>query len=169
MDIDMAEKLQRDFELPLDKKAIYDKLWEVQSDISQFAPEQLLMRDMKLVETVPVPGFPMLVENFLKLPGALDSVVSFAKKYNTEIVVLIGLEAKDTVKRDVAIFCSNSDNKLRKKIIQFFIEDPRGVNLHFKNVSLDYENYSYFLQQNIKGTRKQIIPLIKDAINSLNI
>lgn len=166
LDLIIAKKLEDKFCFDEDRKVVFDKLWTAHNDVSHLSPKQILSKDLKIVESIPVPGLPMLTENFLKLKDAYDAVTDMATEYRTSLLVLIGLEAKDGVKRDVGIFWKDGGEKLKDTLLATFenSENLKGYNFCFEEVSSGYDNIICLRQNNIKLSRKQIIPLIKDIL-----
>lgn len=168
LDVCLSETLQEDFCLKEDKKHIFERLWSAHCDVSHLTPAQILIRDLKIVFDIPIPGLPFLVENFLKLTNALQAVESLLSTHNATVAVLIGLEANGDVKRDIAIYCQDDNNKLVQTILDKFKNDPRAIELDLIPSATSYPNLIHFQQRNIKKTRKHIIPIIIDAVTSIN-
>lgn len=136
-------------------------------DTDQLTSSQLLMRDLKIVEAIPVASLPMLVHDFLKLEDASNALAEFAQQKRTNLVVLAGLEASDVVRRDLAVYFRNEDDELLGLLLEEFKNGDTGDHnkLEVLEVEVDTTNVVYFKQNNIKATRKQIIPLLKTAMS----
>lgn len=121
---------------------------------------------MKIVENIPVPGLPMLVADFLKLENAYHAIENFIKEHNTPLVLLIGLDATADVKRDVAIFFIEDSKTLKENLLKNLknSEELKGYNFSFSEVPTIYDNVVCLRQHNIKLSRKQIIPILKDCL-----
>lgn len=107
---------------------------------------------------IPIPGLPLLVEDYLKRPDADGAVSIFAKENNTTTVVLIGIDASKDVKRDIAIYSTNP--KIANSLINILKNNP---DLSLDAVSVPNKNFTCFRQGNIKLTRKYILPLINSV------
>lgn len=165
LDLKIAAKLERKFDLPENRQKLFDYLWRVHCDIDNLTSTQLLLRDLKVVDGVPLPGLPTLVDEFLKRSDSLQAVAEFAMERKSNLVVLIGLEASSVVKRDVAVFYKVKNDPLVDAIVS---ELKSCDHVQLEEVRTDLENIRYFIQKNVKATRKNIIPLVKAAIEKNN-
>nr|CAH7757111.1 unnamed protein product [Callosobruchus chinensis] len=122
-----------------------------------------------MIETIPVPGLPMLVIDYLKLNNAQESINKFSEELKVPLVVLIGLDATDVVKRDVAIYYKPESTKLKDILLHKFknSQELKGYDFMFCEVPTTFPNIVCLNQRNVKLTRKQIVPLILDAIKEL--
>lgn len=166
LDLVIAKKLEDKFCFNEGRNIVYNKLWTAHNDVLHLSPKQILVKDLKIIENIPVPGLPMLVENFLKLKDAYNAVENMAAEYGVSLLVLVGLEATNEVKRDVGIFWKGDGVVLKNTLLANFnnSDDLKGYNFCFKEVCSGYTNVICLQQNNIKLSRKQIIPLIKDAL-----
>lgn len=166
LDIEIAKKLERKFDLPEDHQQLFDYLWKVHANVENLTSSQILVRDLKTVDGIPLPGLPTLVDTFLKRPDSLKAIIDFALKMKANIIVLIGLEAEDVVKRDVAVFFKDKNDVLLNLILGELKngEFGNGETLQLQEIKVDIENLVYFQQKNVKATRKKIIPLVKTAV-----
>lgn len=174
MDIVIAEKLEKLFNFGSSSEARYDlfkELWAAHNDVSNLTPEQLLSKDLKIVDGVPVPGLPMLIIDYVKLPNAQEAISSFCKKKDSSILVIIGLHVDETgkkkqVRRDIAVYNIDEDCTLRNEIISNLnnAQKLKGYDFSLVEIPIHMPNMIYFKQENVKLTRKQILPLIREAI-----
>lgn len=170
LDLVISNKLEQNYSLKANVTEIFDELWNAHNDISHLTSKQLLYKDLKVVNGIPMPGLPMLVETFFRLPNALQDLELFCLEHKSNTAVLIGLhveqDADKTVLRDVAIYDDKDDENLSKIIIYNLLNAVRlkGYEFFFLEIQLNIPNVTYFKQTNVKLTRKHILPLIKDAI-----
>ncbi|CAH0546824.1 unnamed protein product [Brassicogethes aeneus] len=164
LDIKIAEMLENSFKFSLDRDDFFKELKKVHMDVSHLSPRQILLRDLKVVNDIPVPGLPMLVEDFFNQNGTYEEIVKFCDEYKHKIVVLIGLNALGTVRRDVGIYWKDSC-KVKEKILYNLkqAQDLKGYNFGFSETSTTLKNVVLLRQENITLSRKQVVPLIKDA------
>ncbi|KAF7281141.1 exopolyphosphatase prune [Rhynchophorus ferrugineus] len=161
LDIDIGLELEKTYNFSAEKRQeVFDKLWAAHNDISNLTPKQLLYKDLKLIDGIYIPGLPTLVEDYLKLDGSLQAIRDFADNHNVTCLILIGLDASITVKRDLAIYSKNSDDKL-KKILLGTLQN-NWEEFKFEKRPSDDEIYLLHVH-NIKLSRKQLVPLVKDA------
>lgn len=170
LDVEMIKNLERflDIEQPNHQEA-FDVLWSVHNDVSHLTPKQLLMKDLKIVDKILVPGLPMLVKDYLKLPDIIQVLQEFCESKNGTIVILMGLAAKDgRTERDLGFYSLNEDSQL----LEFIVDNLKDNSLLqlIKECS-NVEGVKYF-KQNYKPSRKQLLPLVKEILirfNSSNI
>ncbi|CAH1170212.1 unnamed protein product [Phaedon cochleariae] len=169
LDIKIAEKLEHEYNFEEGRKVIYDKLWKAHNDVSNLTPQQMLRKDLKIIETIPVPGLPMLVETFLKIHHSYDAIRLLAEEHNVSLLVLIGLDASNDVRRDVAVYYKKDGEQMKDLLINklYDKESLRGYNFSFSEVDTDYNDIVCLRQGNTKLSRKQIVPLIKDTVLGL--
>nr|XP_023016588.1 uncharacterized protein LOC111505920 [Leptinotarsa decemlineata] len=126
----------------------------------------MLDKDLKIVEDIPVPGLPMLVENFLKVPGAYDAIKTFANDYKVSLLVLVGLDASNGVKRDVAVYWKSTGSALKDHLLQKLWNSKKlkGYDLSLSEVRTEFTDIVCLKVNNIKMSRKQLVPLVQDAV-----
>ncbi|KAF2894315.1 hypothetical protein ILUMI_11863, partial [Ignelater luminosus] len=171
LDILVSKKLSERFPLDHDVKSVFDELWSAHNDVSHLTPKQLLSKDLKIVEGLPIPGLPMLVEDYLKLQDVLQDMTEFCKEKCSSVMVIIGLhvvecEGVNQVHRDVAVFnCGTNNEDLVNIIVTNLKNAPKlkGYDFDFEEISVSVSGIKCFKQNNIKLTRKHILPLLKDA------
>ncbi|CAD6232925.1 GSCOCG00007051001-RA-CDS [Cotesia congregata] len=138
------------------------------TDISCLSPEDLILKDLKFVNGIPIPGLPILVEEFLNLNAALEALNSFTRERESQhqhrLTVILGMNLKgQVVKRDLGVF-SFLPNDLENKIVKALESVDSGLDLS-PSLSTSKENWSLKLykQGNVRATRKQILPIIQSA------
>lgn len=167
LDIKIAERLERKFDLPEDRQKLFKYLWRVHTDTDNLTAEQLLLRDLKIIDGIPLPSLPMLVNTYLTRSDSVSALAEFAAKRKSNLVVLSGLEAQDDVKRDVAVFFKEKNDPLLQLMVDELKSGDDSI-LQLEEVQTDIENIFYFNQKNVKVTRKNIIPLVKAAVQKNN-
>jgi hypothetical protein len=55
---------------------------------------------------VAIPGYPILVQDYVNLPNAADSVRTFGQTHNCDVIVLMGMKVTDRVRRDSGLVSS---------------------------------------------------------------
>ncbi|XP_018327248.1 exopolyphosphatase PRUNE1 isoform X2 [Agrilus planipennis] len=165
LDLWVASYLEEKFKFQKTRKALFDELWYAHNNVSHLTPKQLLYKDLKIVECVLVPGLPMLVQNYLKMNNAISELPRFCEQRKGQIVMLVGLQyAENKVKRDLAVY--PNDDALGKLILKCLNRaiDYCGYSLDLKEVSVNAPKVTCMKQENIKISRKQILPIIREAI-----
>ncbi|RZC33459.1 hypothetical protein BDFB_003723 [Asbolus verrucosus] len=162
-DIAAAEHLEKILKPTQSRKELFEELWKIHNDTSNLSTKELLYRDLKVVQGVPIPGLPLLVEDYLKRSDAEVAIKSFAEEYDCKNVVLIGIDASKEVKRDVAIYFTNAGFKDALITTLKGSKDVAGSDLLLTEIPTKHENVVCFRQGNIKLTRKFILPLVNEA------
>ncbi|XP_019766927.2 exopolyphosphatase PRUNE1 [Dendroctonus ponderosae] len=165
LDIEVAAKLETLYGFNEDHQELFDGLWRAHMDVSHLTPSQLLLKDLKLVEGVYIPGLPMLVEEFLGLEGSQEALADFAKLKQISALLLVGMSTSGgSVQRDLAVYSSPPKEPLAEALLKtllskqadFFLEEKPskfGANIHLLHL------------HNVQVSRKQLVPLVKEAWN----
>ncbi|CAG5082479.1 Similar to Prune1: Exopolyphosphatase PRUNE1 (Mus musculus) [Cotesia congregata] len=155
-------------ETQTNRNKIYSAILNAKTDISCLSPEDLILKDLKFVNGIPIPGLPILVEEFLNLNAALEALNSFTRERESQhqhrLTVILGMNLKgQVVKRDLGVF-SFLPNDLENKIVKALESVDSGLDLS-PSLSTSKENWSLKLykQGNVRATRKQILPIIQSA------
>lgn len=127
---------------------------------------QILFKDLKVVEhsgyIIAVPGFPMLVRDYVKMDGATEQHVDrFAKELNCDCVVLMGMKIDDSgaVFRDLAVI-SVKDVAIGVSIVRS-LEENAQLQLE-QQPDIIFLDGVFYHQGNIKMSRKQIVPILQN-------
>lgn len=163
LDIATVKTLEDKFSFMESKVTLFQKIVDLHADISKLTLDQLLIRDLKFVNNIPIAGLPMLVETFSKLPGADLSLKQMGIKKKTSFIVLVGIEAKPDVKRDIGIFLVKDDAKLMKLIVDNF---KSHEDFKFVEIFSEMSNLTILKHNNIEKSRKQIMPIVKDFLDT---
>ncbi|XP_012216865.2 exopolyphosphatase PRUNE1 [Linepithema humile] len=167
-DIDVLNAIEKLGGLTSDRTETFNKLVKAKTDISELTLEELMIKDLKVINGIPLVGFSLLVENFLMRENAIKTIEKFGNNRNCSVIVLIGQDlSSERVSRDIAVF-STLSNQLGNDIILALTSSTQPyLNLELIKEILD-EKYSLRLykQGNVKVTRKQILPIVqKVALN----
>ena len=169
-DIEIVETLEKIGHLNPDRTKLFNEIVNAKTDVSQLTPNDLLIKDLKVVVGVPIVGLPMLVKNYLELQtNILGTIRDFAESRNTTIVVLIGMKFESqSVSRDVGVFSLTASQQLKEKMVEALMlstEPPLDLTLsreiHEEDGSCSLVLYA---QGNLRATRKQILPIIRDTL-----
>ncbi|XP_057652242.1 exopolyphosphatase PRUNE1-like [Diorhabda carinulata] len=166
LDFKIAEYLETNYNFPDRRENLYKKIWKAHNDVSHLTPKQILTKDCKVVKKVPVPGLPMLAEDFLNLDGAYEAIRLFAIDNNVPLLVIMGIDTTEVVRRDIAIFFTTDGEKLMDKLLEMLCncQQVKGYDFQFKEINTEFEDIKCFRQENVTLSRKQIIPIILDAV-----
>ena len=151
------------------RKALLEELVSARSNVDTLDSFQILLKDLKIIKNqtivVAIPGYPILVKEYVQKKNADDNILKFAQIHNCDIVVCMGmLVANDTVTRDLGIINIKND-KIFDKIIESIVssKDPDLQLEEYTNIK--FLNGKFFQQKNIKASRKQLLPLLNKLIN----
>ncbi|XP_050300795.1 exopolyphosphatase PRUNE1 isoform X2 [Anthonomus grandis grandis] len=162
LDIAVATKLEEKFNFEEDRQILFDKLWNVHNDVSHLTPKQLLLKDLKAVEGVFIPGLPMLAEKYLKLQGSFEALKEFAAERKVTCLLIVGLEASSSVQRDLAIYSNSPEDELRLILLKQLLVKKEEYALEER--ATDYKEQIILLHiNNIQASRKQLVPIVKEA------
>ncbi|KYN19447.1 Discoidin domain-containing receptor 2, partial [Trachymyrmex cornetzi] len=160
-DVDILNALEQLGRLASDRTDIFKKIMHAKTDISELTLEELMIKDLKVTNGIPLVGFSFLVEDFLVRENAKEVIEQFANERNCNVVVLIGQDVtKERVSRDIAIF-STLCNQLANDIIQALLESIQpSLNLELiKEIREEKHILCLYKQRNVKVTQKCILPL----------
>lgn len=143
---------------------LFDELVAARCDVSELDSYQILFKDMKVISnalTVAVPGYPIRVQEYIRMPEAEANVRRFAQELNCDVVVLMGMKySAGKILRDLAI--------VNVKSPQLFAECKRHLeaSAEFQFVQVGtFLGGPVYEQWNIKLSRKQILPILNKLIN----
>lgn len=165
LDFEMADKLEQYLDFQGTRIKIFDGLWEAHNDVSQLTPKQLLSKDLKVVSSVCIPGLPMMVEKYLQIESVFEAMNEFIEERECTVLVLMGLEAKDVVTRDLAFYSTKKNCVLLGKLVENLTNMEI---LALNEIDLGYPQIKYFEQRNSQPSRKQILPVIKETVKNFD-
>ncbi|XP_050360243.1 exopolyphosphatase PRUNE1 isoform X2 [Nymphalis io] len=153
------EKIMKLENIQDERQSKFDRLLRARSDVSSLTPSQLLRKDLKILEDIFVPSFPLLVKEFLQKPQALEAVTEALTMRSCNVAVLLGMDLNEGLKRDAAIIspaCPERGEKLAK-----FLQEWSSPSLELVSES---EACLYFKQMNLAASRKQYMPALNDFL-----
>ncbi|XP_023302685.2 exopolyphosphatase PRUNE1 [Lucilia cuprina] len=157
------------------REAIFESLVKARADVGSLTASQLLRKDLKILTSnknggnnnIAIPGFPLLVQHFISKPGAEDAVREFAQEFKCSIVLLMGMfvQSEDnSVHRDFGLI-NISDSIMCETIEKCLLslDEPKlGIELYN---NCNFMDGSFYKQQNIKVTRKHLLPIVKNILD----
>lgn len=151
-DVDVLNTLEQLGKLTSDRTETFKKIMHAKTDISELTLEELMIKDLKITNGIPLVGFSLLVENFLMQENAKEVIEKFADERNCNVIVLIGQDvSEERVSRDIAIF-STLCKQLANDIIQALTESTQpSLNLELiKEVREEKYSLCLYKQGNVK-------------------
>lgn len=154
------------------RESLFAELVRARENVSSLTALQLLNKDMKIVSNsigsikVGIPGYPISVQEFIKQLNAIESVEMFAKEHNCSVILMIGMKITNDsdVARDIGLININN-----KKLFDEILENIKAhdnPNLRLRELSdVNFLGGCFFQQENIRATRKQILPVVKKILD----
>ncbi|XP_053691013.1 exopolyphosphatase PRUNE1 [Sabethes cyaneus] len=174
MDHMMAEYIEQNLEISeLDRRTLFENLVLKRNDVSGLDSLQILSKDSKILyrqgRTVSIPGYPILVQDYVKMYDAETNLLKFAQTTGSDVVVLMGMKINaesNQVRRDLGIV-NICDRDLFEKIVTALTTSKTPDLRLEKRCGNVYECVCgiYFTQGNIAASRKQILPLIRSILD----
>ncbi|XP_055609169.1 exopolyphosphatase PRUNE1 [Uranotaenia lowii] len=174
LDHDMAKFIESFLKIsnvPDYRDNLFKTLVDQRSAISGLDTYQILLKDLKLLSrngrTVAIPGYPMLVQEYIKLQNSESNIIKFAGNTSSNVVVLMGMKVNNvdgSMRRDLGII-NIDDSKLAEMIISKILTNECPS---FQVSTLDcmFLNGTFLEQNNIKASRKQLLPLINECLDT---
>lgn len=168
------EEAMKKFNCIKTRDKTFKSLVEARADVSSLTASQLLRKDLKILTSsknknikVALPGFPLPVQQFILKSNADAAVTEFANEFNCCVVLLMGMYVHpedNSVHRDFGIINISDSNLfelIEKRITSF--DEPKLLTEYCKDCN--FMNGSFYKQNNIKVTRKHLLPIVKSIID----
>uniref|UniRef100_A0A1B6I6P8 DHHA2 domain-containing protein n=1 Tax=Homalodisca liturata TaxID=320908 RepID=A0A1B6I6P8_9HEMI len=167
-DHQMAEALQARCDSSVERYQLFRELQAAKSDISSLTSSHLLIKDLKVAAGIPIAGLPIKVKEILKREDAQRAVQEFCKAHNTKLCVVYGSQiVQGTVTRDLAVY-NQADEKTALEIVAALTSN-KEPDLDLQPQPCSVEGFMLFDQCNIKATRKQILPIIRQVGEKISV
>ncbi|XP_055338815.1 uncharacterized protein LOC129588557 isoform X2 [Paramacrobiotus metropolitanus] len=164
----IADELQKRLPTAAVRDQIFSELVDAKSDISCLNTEQLLRKDLKVLDIqeikIAVSSIPKLVRHCLKADDAQAEIETFCRKYDYTGLIVLGVSIKDTsVQRDMLCFAPDMS------YVDLLLDDLNNAEVKLglerdPTFGIPDGRYQYFKQGNVKASRKQILPVVKQII-----
>lgn len=157
-----------------ERDVLFESLVKARSDVSSLTASQLLRKDLKILISskdvnikIAIPGFPLPVQQFIMKPNAESAIKEFASEMKCSVVFLMGMyvhPADGSVHRDFGVI--NIDNSHLSELIEKSLIVTDELKLLAESYKeCNFMEGSFYKQNNIRITRKHIIPIIKNIID----
>jgi inorganic pyrophosphatase/exopolyphosphatase len=170
LDLRMAAEMEARGVDPGGREKLFEELLAARCDVSHLTPSQLLVKDMKIASGIPVPGLPILVEDFVTCPSAADTLKEFCVANETDVTVVMGMWVDgDLTRRDVAVFHLSQTAVAHKVAEQLKCSTDPALQLEAVELAPPHRipGLQLFRQLNTKASRKQVLPIVRRAAESL--
>lgn len=172
LDQTICGKLETELDIDEEKRIrLFNELVEARSDVSTLDSLQILSKDMKKVSNfdgtrvVAIPGYPISVRDYTNMLNAKENLLKFAEIHQCDVIVLMGMKVVDgIVSRDVGVV-NIKDHLLFDKIIERLTNENSLLCLMEERI--DFLDGKFFAQSNVKASRKQILPMVKNVLDEL--
>ncbi|XP_037813656.1 exopolyphosphatase PRUNE1 [Lucilia sericata] len=169
------EEVLEKFNCLQNRETLFETLVKARADVGSLTASQLLRKDLKILTSnknggninIAIPGFPLLVQHFISKSGAEDAVKEFAQEFNCSVVLLMGMFVQpedNSVHRDfglINISDSTMCESIKKRLLS--LDEPNLCVELYNNCN--FMDGSFYKQQNIKITRKHVLPIVKNILD----
>nr|XP_018909372.1 PREDICTED: protein prune homolog [Bemisia tabaci] len=151
---------------------LFQQLSDAKQDVSSLTAEQILGKDMKVAGSVPIAGFPFLIQDIVSgkriFENFTQAVADLGTVNKSKLVVLLGLhagsDANDKIERDLGVYSNHSS--ISEKFVEFLKNEAAFLQLApVCNENPALQNLSVFKVLNTKASRKAVLPLVMDFQN----
>ncbi|XP_034251535.1 exopolyphosphatase PRUNE1 isoform X2 [Thrips palmi] len=150
-----------------DRSATFEDIIAARKDVSELTALQILHKDMKVVRGLPLPGMPLLVQDFLQRADAAEALAALCAKHLSDAAVVMGMsfsgEASSTLRRDIAVYSAGGKEQPAKTLVEALQKDE---SLQLVERPCALPGVSLFDQRNTKCSRKQVLPLVQAALSA---
>ncbi|XP_071787927.1 uncharacterized protein [Asterias amurensis] len=169
-DITMVEELSK-LCPDLDKDKMYQELQEAKADISGFTCDEILRKDFKCVTgasmNIGMSSIPMNLNDFVEKPSVERDLHDFCSSKNLRLLVLMSLTLNqdDEAHRQISVYSSNTSDSMKDELLQT-LDESSSPELILSELETDSPGVVVYSQGNVKASRKQVLPLVKDFLTS---
>ncbi|XP_068236710.1 exopolyphosphatase PRUNE1 isoform X2 [Palaemon carinicauda] len=163
-DIEVCQHLQSRMNFEPNNNDIFKELTAAKSDVSNLTSEELLRKDVKVVEgcdlKIAIPSIPMSVKRYLEQPGVSETLKHHCAKHDYAVIVIMGITiTEEKVSRDIAVYSVNDE--LKKKVTHHLQSASDGI-LQLEPMDISVECGLVYIQKNHAASRKVVLPLIRE-------
>ena len=108
----------------------------------------------------------MFFQDFVEKPSVETDLQSFCTSKNLRLLVLMALtiDQDGDAHRQICVYSTNSSDSMKDELIQTLDESTSPV-LLLSETYTDSPGLVVYSQGNVKASRKQVLPLVKDFLN----
>lgn len=151
---------------------LFNKLVNARADVSTLNSLQILSKDLKVISNfdgkrvIAIPGFPISVREYTNMLDAKENLLKFGEINHCDVIVLMGMKFVDgIVSRDVGVV-NIKDHRLFDKILERLTNENSLLSL-VPDEGIDFLDGKFYTQNNVKPSRKQILPMVKNVLDEL--
>lgn len=164
-------KLQTFCQSPIDSSKLYADLEKSSADTTGLSIADILQKDVKqvigsnlrlILSSLPMNYSVEKLINELKTMNDLNEFL--AKNENADGVIMTSIEINDKeTKRQLGYYLKNVENF--QSIDSYFQTNNIHLDLHERSLPINQARLKYFDQNNIRLSRKQILPFVEEFLN----
>lgn len=172
LDRTICDKLEQMLDMnDVKRTSLFNDLVEARADVSSLNSQQILSKDLKIISNfdgkrvVAIPGYPISVLDYTTMLNAKENLLKFAEINRCDVIVLMGMKVVDSqVSRDVGIV-NIKDHRLFDKIVDRLSNESSLMLSPYDGI--DFLDGKFYAQNNVKASRKQILPMVKNVLDEL--
>jgi len=165
-DFAALEKLEKQIDENILRDDAYQEIMKAKADVSKLSSLQILGKDSKSLERICVSGMPFSARQFIERSDSMTALTYKMKEGDFKVIIVMGVLVVDnSVHRDMALYCP--DGELRQRLSKWLSSaNNEQLQLEDNTESLqsNCEFISYFVQNNVKASRKQVMPILKSFL-----
>ncbi|XP_038058184.1 protein prune homolog 2-like isoform X2 [Patiria miniata] len=169
-DIAMVEALSKICP-DLNKEEMYQELQQAKADMSDFSVTDILRKDFKCVSgasmNIGMSSIPIRLTEFVEKPDFEIGLQDFCTLKDLRLLVLMALTVAEDAKahRQICVYSSNSSDSMKDELIQT-LEESASPELVLSELYTNSSGLIVYYQGNVKASRKQVLPLVKNFLDS---
>ncbi len=173
LDREICDKLEEMFNIDESTRIdLFNELVRARADVSSLDSLQILSKDLKVISNydgkrvIAIPGYPISVLEYTTMSNVKENFMKFADIHQCDVIVLMGMKVVDgQVSRDVGIV-NIKDHRLFDKIVERLSTESSLLSL-VPDERIDFLDGKFYAQNNVKASRKQILPMVKNVLDEL--
>lgn len=153
------------------RNQLFNELVDARADVSTLDSLQILSKDLKIISNsngkrvIAIPGYPISVMEYTNMTNAAENFRKFADIHGCDVIVLMGMKVVGgQVLRDVGIV-NIKDRRLFDNVVDRLSKDSL-LKLSVDD-RIDFLDGKFYVQNNVKASRKQILPMVKNVLDEL--
>lgn len=154
------------------RRLLFNELVKARADVSSLDSLQILSKDLKIISNfdgrrvVAIPGYPISVHDYINMKDGKGNLLKFAEINQCNVIILMGMKIVDgTVSRDLGIV-NIKDHRLFDEIVEQLVSVSSSLALE-QLKDIDFLDGKFYVQNNVKASRKQILPMVKKVLDEL--
>lgn len=167
---DIIERVLKIEDIAGTRQGIFTALVDARADVSSLNSLQILSKDLKIVSnknsTVKVAMSGLHVFEYPNMIDAAENIKIFAQQESVDVVMFMGMKPiNDSVERHLAVI--DIKNQILYDDIIKTVESMKNPDLKLAlNKHIKFLDGKFYNQGNLKASRKQILPVIRNLLQT---